>query len=756
MNRLLFLLLSAVVAVSITAGMARTSDHKMNTSHKATATKLVKATRATDAVAPTVPGQFHGWDRQVSRALRSDQAITWDFEDETQFSDFNCIDNDGDGFNWYYHNNWGTTTGIIVTHSGNGLVCSASYDRFELDPLSPDNWLISPEVTLGGVLIFYAMGQDDDDFAENFAVYVCVGTPTGVTDFVQVAGDFTTANDYREYEIDLSAYQGQVGHFAIVHHNTFSEYILNIDDITLDTGLRPHPVTPVVTVTPTSTTASVAWTTGSGAENWNLRYRPWVDTLGNPINCNFNDANYDLEKAGWMIRDADGDGKCWHLGNSDNDPANRYLYSESYDWDAGQALSPDNYLISPEIKLQGFLRFTYWGDGIQTPGQDKFMVYAQIGEEMHPLATEDYVTTFEYETETIDLNQFNGQVGHIVFRHYNCFDEDALFLDDIFIGDPDAETAVPAQWTEVNGLAEPRYTIEGLTLGTKYEVQVMAYNTVYQSDWSNVVSFTTFELGDVNHNGYVSINDVTALIDYLLGSGDIFTAQADMNGDNIVSIRDVTALIDYLLTAKDMVYTVVGPQSIFGSNWDVNDNANNMVKGGNGTYTWTKSGVALTGSFEFKVVGNHDYSVYEWPIGMNNNYFVQVGQEGIYDIVITFNPEAAEADRITCTLTRTGDIVHVYTVAGSPASVFMSEWDPTHEGNTMIEGEDGIYTLSLDGKYLTEGTDIYFKVFQDHSTEVSWPAENWWYYISETGVYSFVVTFNPSNGEITFTATKVL
>ena len=35
-------------------------------------------------------------------------------------------------------------------------------------------------------------------------------------------------------------------------------------------------------------------------------------------------------------------------------------------------------------------------------------------------------------------------------------------------------------------------------------------------------------------------------------------------------------------------------------------------------------------------------------------------------------------------------------------------------------------------------------------------AENWWYYISETGVYSFVVTFNPSNGEITFTATKVL
>ena len=56
-------------------------------------------------------------------------------------------------------------------------------------------------------------------------------------------------------------------------------------------------------------------------------------------------------------------------------------------------------------------------------------------------------------------------------------------------------------------------------------------------------------LGDVNNDGRVSIGDVTALINYLLGGDDsnINLANADCNSDNKVSINDVTALINYLL-----------------------------------------------------------------------------------------------------------------------------------------------------------------------------------------------------------------
>jgi len=56
-------------------------------------------------------------------------------------------------------------------------------------------------------------------------------------------------------------------------------------------------------------------------------------------------------------------------------------------------------------------------------------------------------------------------------------------------------------------------------------------------------------LGDVNNDGYVTISDVTALIDYLLG-GDVtnFNAlNANVNQDSGITIADVTALIDLLL-----------------------------------------------------------------------------------------------------------------------------------------------------------------------------------------------------------------
>ena len=53
--------------------------------------------------------------------------------------------------------------------------------------------------------------------------------------------------------------------------------------------------------------------------------------------------------------------------------------------------------------------------------------------------------------------------------------------------------------------------------------------------------------GDVNGDGYVTIDDVTALIDILLNDS-VAPAAADCNQSDTVTIDDVTALIDYLLT----------------------------------------------------------------------------------------------------------------------------------------------------------------------------------------------------------------
>ena len=60
------------------------------------------------------------------------------------------------------------------------------------------------------------------------------------------------------------------------------------------------------------------------------------------------------------------------------------------------------------------------------------------------------------------------------------------------------------------------------------------------------------EMGDVNCDGFITISDVTSLINYLLSGDDsiIKVENADLNFDGKVSITDVTTLINYLLSGE--------------------------------------------------------------------------------------------------------------------------------------------------------------------------------------------------------------
>ena len=242
-----------------------------------------------------------------------------------------------------------------------------------------------------------------------------------------------------------------------------------------------------------------------------------------------------------------------------------------------------------------------------------------------------------------------------------------------------------------------------------------------------------------------------------------YTVAEDGTYDLTITFNPETEEVTFACVAEgvepqpEMVYTVVGPEDVFGTNWNVNDPNNELVKGEDGVYTWSKENVALYGNFEFKVVGNHSYDIYEWPVGMNN-WVANVAEEGIYTIEITFNPEAAEEDRIGCTLTKTGDVTpveHVYTVAGTD-NLFGSYWDTNDEANNMVKGDDGIYTWSKNGVEFAAEEVVEFKVVQDHAWTYAWPSSNWWYQATEAGTYNVVITFDPAADDmnkITFTAT---
>jgi len=107
----------------------------------------------------------------------------------------------------------------------------------------------------------------------------------------------------------------------------------------------------------------------------------------------------------------------------------------------------------------------------------------------------------------------------------------------------------------VTGIADKHYLVKNLTEGGTFFYRVKAhYTDDTWSAWSKAKTVTlfdnghTYQLGDVDHDGNVTITDVTVLIDCLLGSQeDACLICADVDLDGKVTITDVTELIDMLL-----------------------------------------------------------------------------------------------------------------------------------------------------------------------------------------------------------------
>ena len=138
--------------------------------------------------------------------------------------------------------------------------------------------------------------------------------------------------------------------------------------------------------------------------------------------------------------------------------------------------------------------------------------------------------------------------------------------------------------------------------------------------------------------------------EYYIGEEGLYNLVFTFNPDGGIVGIQVTKLEE---PQPEMIYTVVGPAHVFGTEWDPTDVNNDMAKGEDGIYTWTKNGVQLDDFFGFKVVGNHSWD-YEWPIGYDNNWNAYLPDgAGVYNIVITFDP-AQPDEKITCTLTKQG------------------------------------------------------------------------------------------------------
>ena len=110
----------------------------------------------------------------------------------------------------------------------------------------------------------------------------------------------------------------------------------------------------------------------------------------------------------------------------------------------------------------------------------------------------------------------------------------------------------------ITGITGKSYVVRDLMAGGNFIYKVKSlFVDGAESDWSNIEEVYLIENmpphanGDVNHDGKITIDDITALIDYMLGSGNaICSICADIDQDGKITIDDLTALIDLLLSVK--------------------------------------------------------------------------------------------------------------------------------------------------------------------------------------------------------------
>ena len=192
------------------------------------------------------------------------------------------------------------------------------------------------------------------------------------------------------------------------------------------------------------------------------------------------DITYDFEDmtlGGWTNIDANNDGYMWIncntlLGAGYGHSGKYCLFSQSYDnkgdGGSGLAIEPDNYLVSPmKIHVEEDTEFSFWacaqdasypaehfGVAISTTGNTSASDFTTIAE--WTLTAKSGQTTSDKSRKgntraqgswykyTADLSEYVGEYIWIALRHFDCYDQYFLAIDDITI----SNVILPTTWKE--------------------------------------------------------------------------------------------------------------------------------------------------------------------------------------------------------------------------------------------------------------------------------------------------------------------
>ncbi|MBQ6654097.1 MAG: choice-of-anchor J domain-containing protein [Erysipelotrichaceae bacterium] len=167
------------------------------------------------------------------------EAFSWSNDFEESLEGWSYVDYDGDGFCWQWVGDSGS--GTLKVHSGIACLMSASYDNDTYTALTPDNWMLTPALTVpekDAKISFWICGQDPNYASEVMALMIAPSsavedTTVNLALFEQVGKDMTATGTYVEYTYDISDYAGEEVVFAFRHYNVTDMFYLNLDDVSV-------------------------------------------------------------------------------------------------------------------------------------------------------------------------------------------------------------------------------------------------------------------------------------------------------------------------------------------------------------------------------------------------------------------------------------------------------------------------------------------------------------------------------------------
>ncbi len=157
------------------------------------------------------------------------QLVYWSFESREEAELWSTIDADGDGRAWIWSGD--EPDEYIYSFDGEYYMYSMSYDWSAYEPLNPDNWLISPEITLPAsaesISFVFALCSRDS-YTDMVEFYI---STDGGESWGTALMTYQALCVFDEESYDITRFAGQTVKFAFRHVNSNNGNQLAIDYI---------------------------------------------------------------------------------------------------------------------------------------------------------------------------------------------------------------------------------------------------------------------------------------------------------------------------------------------------------------------------------------------------------------------------------------------------------------------------------------------------------------------------------------------